>query len=98
MKKLITVMFAVVIVSVVVMFGSKVVRGQELHGEGENRGCCYTAYTVQPGDTLWEIAEENHHRTNDDVRAYVSNLMKLNSISDAKSLRSGSRITLYYFE
>lgn len=98
MKKLLPTMFAVIIVTVVIAFGSRVVRGQELPGAGESKGCCYTSYTVQAGDTLWEIAEENHGRTSDDIRTYVSNLMKLNGISNAKELRSGTRITLYYYE
>lgn len=41
------------------------------------------AYTVVPGDTLWDIAKEYNYN-DEDVRKIVYNIQRLNNISDSQ--------------
>ena len=82
----------------IVMMGSMMVQGQVYPDVKQPGSISYTTYRVEPGDTLWGIAKENHERSNDDIRTYVDKLMDMNHISDAKKLQAGVLLTIYYIE
>ncbi len=44
-------------------------------------------YTIQPGDTLWNLAVRKYH-------VHVSDIMKDNGITDPKTLQVGQKITI----
>lgn len=97
MKRVFTALIIVVFVVIFTLRGSITVQGVD-ESALSDRKICYSTYQVKSGDSIWEIAEEYHHLSNDDLRTYVDNLLKINHISDARSLRSGSVISLYYCE
>ena len=56
----------------------------------------YTVVTVQPGDTLWQIAATEYDESLD-LRAVVYEIGEANDLSDAL-LQPGQEITLPYVE
>jgi LysM repeat protein len=54
----------------------------------------YTSITVQSDDTLWDIA--NRYAYNEKNQSYVSNIKKINNMSDS-TIYSGQDIIIYYY-
>jgi nucleoid-associated protein YgaU len=54
----------------------------------------YTSITVQSDDTLWDIA--NRYAYNEKSQSYVSNIKKINNMSDS-TIYSGQDIIIYYY-
>ena len=58
---------------------------------------CYTSVYVNPGDTLWTIADEfvtTYENTRED---FVKEVMRINHMADAKDLRSGNYVIVPYY-
>lgn len=57
----------------------------------------YTSIEVQPGDTLWGIAQERYLENGyDDIRDYIRELRRLNHIT-GDDLSAGSRLIITYY-
>ncbi|MBP7175629.1 MAG: LysM peptidoglycan-binding domain-containing protein [Thermoclostridium sp.] len=54
--------------------------GSIVAAAGEEKSECRSV-TVMPGDTLWDIAQEN--AVNKDIRKYIFELKKINQLDDA---------------
>ena len=57
----------------------------------------YTSVTVQPGDTLWSIAQQ-YAPEYSDIREYVEQLMKINQLHNTESLKAGPSLVIVYYQ
>lgn len=73
-----------------VLFIAIMLAGSVVAAAGNERAECRTV-TVRPGDTLWDIAQEN--AGNKDIRKYVYNLKKANQLEDA-TIYAGQKLYL----
>lgn len=62
--------------------------------EGQRR--YYTSIQVQPGDTLWDLAER-YTRSATDRKAFIEEVRSINGLTDGR-LRSGDYIVISYYE
>lgn len=57
----------------------------------------YGSYCIEPGDSLWSIAEQNMDHTHyDSVKQYVKEIQKINKIS-GEYITNGTYIIIPYF-
>ena len=64
--------------------------------DGEPRYKYYTSVYVEPGDSLWSIAEEHLSADYDSIYSYIDEVMAINHLSD-DFLRSGTRLCIPYY-
>ncbi len=57
----------------------------------------YTSVTVQPGDSLWSIAEENYVLGYDSPTDYIEEVMHINHLDDENEIISGSSLVIPYY-
>ena len=57
----------------------------------------YTSITVQPGDSLWEIAE-TYAPEYGDIRDYVRQLKVLNGLNHSENLLPGQSLLVIYYK
>lgn len=57
----------------------------------------YTSVTVQPGDSLWTIAEEHYALGYDSPADYIKEVMHINHIDDENEIISGSSLVIPYY-
>ncbi len=57
----------------------------------------YKSITIEEGDSLWSIAEENCKDSYQDTRAYVKELKELNSL-DSETIHAGQHLLVVYFD
>lgn len=57
----------------------------------------YTSVTIQPGDSLWSIANEHYQLGYDNQNEYINEVMQINHITDADALISGTSIVIPYY-
>lgn len=65
--------------------------------ESVNYDLCYTSVYVNPGDTLWTIAESYVTTYENNKEDFVKEVMRLNHIAEAKDLKSGNYIVVPYY-
>lgn len=56
----------------------------------------YTSIEVQPGDTLWSIADTYRNEDTEDKEAYIDELVTLNNLKDT-TIHAGDYITVAYY-
>ena len=61
----------------------------------ESENIYYTSVRIQPGDTLWEIAEETMPDDCVSVQAYVETLKKMNNLG-SDDLQAGQYLIIAY--
>ena len=57
----------------------------------------YSSYEIQPGDTLWSIADQFMTPEYSDKSAYISNIKKLNHMLD-DNITEGNFIIVEYYQ
>lgn len=57
----------------------------------------YTSVTVQPGDSLWSIAEEYYVLGYDSPTDYIEEVMHINHLDDENEIISGSSLVIPYY-
>lgn len=57
----------------------------------------YTNIEIQPGDTLWKLAEEYMGEQYESRAAYVTEVQQINGIADVDSIVSGQYLVLPYY-
>lgn len=57
----------------------------------------YTFYTVEPGDSLWEIADVNYELGYSNHADYIDDVMFINHLDDANDIASGDTLIIPYY-
>lgn len=57
----------------------------------------YTSITVQPGDSLWSIAEDHYSLGYDNPSDYIKEVMHINHLSEEDIITSGSILVIPYY-
>ena len=57
----------------------------------------YTFYTVEPGDSLWEIADNHYKLGYDNHKDYIDDVMFINHLDDADDIASGDTLVIPYY-
>ena len=57
----------------------------------------YTFYTVEPGDSLWEVADEYCELGYKDQSDYIDEVMFINHLDDSNDIISGETLVLPYY-
>lgn len=57
----------------------------------------YTFYTVEPGDSLWEIADNHYKLGYDDHADYIDDVMFINHLDNADDIASGDTLVIPYY-
>lgn len=57
----------------------------------------YTFYTVEPGDSLWEIAEANYELGYSNHSDYIEDVMFINHLKDADDIICGDTLVIPYY-
>lgn len=66
-----------------------------IKGEDTN---AHTIYTVQQGDTLWQIALQEYPHTKKDIRAIIYDIKQMNHFEQNEMLLAGEEILLPLYE
>lgn len=80
-----------------VIFGSTF---SDAHGNTEEEPVLYKYYKsieIQPGDTLWDIANEYMTDEYEDTREYIEELKELNSLS-SDNIQESQRLMVVYYD
>ncbi len=86
--------FFMVMVAMLIVIGGIVICGHDAAADQEQGEKVYTSVQVEPGDTLWSIAEKY---AGIDTRAFVSEVAEINGIVNSSSLRAGTYLTVFYY-
>lgn len=95
-RKIMLFVFAGLLVSVLicsVVFGS--IRAQAASSDITYK--YYTSVAIEPGDSIWKIAQEYKTEECGDMDAYVAEICKLNHISSTDPIHSGQYLTVPYY-
>ena len=57
----------------------------------------YANVEIQPGDTIWDLAEDYMDENYESREAYIREVKELNSLSDTDSIVSGQYLILPYY-
>lgn len=57
----------------------------------------YTSVTVQPGESLWSIAEEHYILGYDNPSDYIEEVIHINHLTDEDNITSGSTLVIPYY-
>lgn len=57
----------------------------------------YTSIIVEPGDSLWSIAEEHYVLGYDEPSDYIKEVMHINHLKDENEIISGSTLVIPYY-
>ena len=55
----------------------------------------YTSYEIQPGDTLWTIADQFMNPETSDKRAFIKNIKRLNHLTEDE-ITAGNYLVIEY--
>lgn len=87
----------VVLLGVVIAFGAgQFVQNVNAH-DNDILHKYYTSITVQPGDSLWSIAEEHYALGYDCTEDYIKEVMHINHLADENEIISGSTLVIPYY-
>ena len=64
---------------------------------GQTREKFYTDYEIQPGDSLWSIAEDHICPEYSDSSKYMREVMELNHLTEGSVIHAGSYLVIPYY-
>lgn len=94
MKKYIMIFFAIVITMSCILGKTLVMANEEESPVSCNR--YYTTVKVEPGDTLWSIAQTYNQNSGMDIRDYIIELKRINQLL-TDEIRAGEYLSIVYF-
>ena len=71
------------------------VSAHEKSAESDFLSACYRSIEIQPGDTLWDIAESTRTSEYDSVQEYVQVLKEMNNL-DSDDIQAGQYLMIAY--
>ena len=92
-KTLITIVLAVIMVAAISIYGIIIVNASNSNPESQTQRF-YTSITVQPDDTLWNIAD-SYASDGESHQQYINAVKSLNNMTD-DTIYSGQNIVIYY--
>ena len=93
-KTLITIVLAVIMVAAISIYGIIIVNASNSSPEKSQTQRFYTSITVQPDDTLWNIADY-YASDGESNQQYINAIKSLNNMTD-DTIYSGQNIVIYY--
>ena len=90
-KTLITIVLAVIMVAAISIYGIIILNASNSNPETQR---FYTSITVQPDDTLWNIAD-SYASDGESHQQYINAVKSLNNMTD-DTIYSGQNIVIYY--
>ena len=93
-KTLITIVLAVIMVAAISIYGIIIVNASNSNPEKSQTQRFYTSITVQPDDTLWNIAD-SYASDGESHQQYINAVKSLNNMTD-DTIYSGQNIVIYY--
>lgn len=57
----------------------------------------YTSVTIEPGDTLWSIADTNYADGYDNHSDYIKEVMHINHLESSEQIISGTSLVIPYY-
>ncbi len=89
---------AVIITGCASVFGNGFVNAQEISGSVQTyeSSKCFKSIKIQPGDSLWTIAQENKDAHYASVQEYIDEIKQINNLS-SDLIHSGQYLTVVYY-
>lgn len=76
-------------------FGKYMVKAQST--DETNTYKYYTYITIEYGENLWTIAEENMGTEYKTIKTYINEILHINNLEDANSIMTGQTIIIPYY-
>lgn len=67
-----------------------------VNGDNVSRYKYYKSIMIEPGDTLWTIAEQYYDRDESTITDYINEIKTINCISD-EHIKSGNYLVISYY-
>jgi len=80
-----------------VLFGGFFSKAESVPGSGSSSDKCFTSIEIEPGDTLWSIAQEYATDEYESIEHYISEVKDINSLT-GDNICAGAFLTLPYYE
>ena len=75
------------------LFGNQLLTVVHANDKDISQGTSYRSVYIEPGDTLWSIAEENMTDMNGSIREFVNEIYSLNNLKSG-DIRSGGYLII----
>ncbi len=96
-KSFFAILAAVILAGSIAGFGSGLVNAQETAQPGYNEVKCYKSIEIQPGDSLWSIAEENMDAHYTSTNEYIEEIKQINNLH-SDLIHSGQYLSIAYYK
>ena len=95
-KKLFTAFFCLVVLCLLTIFSSVFFTAKVASAKNTDQSCRYESIMIENGDSLWSIASE-HAYVGQDIRSYISEIKKVNSLSD-DNIHAGNHLIVPVYD
>ena len=97
-KRILFIAITVVAILLGVVLGNNVSNGSHTKAYNDvQKELYYTSIEIQPGDTLWSIAEEYMCSEYDDVNDYIKDIKKVNGLH-RDTIHAGNYLMVPYYK
>ena len=87
----------ILLLSTVFAFGSTLLTAKVNAQNDEILHKYYTSIVVEPGTSLWDIANENYELGYDSQNDYIEEVININHIKDENQIESGTTLVIPYY-